>query len=253
MLPISLQLSTFGQGTVPGKWVLAQPIEMQRLYYVLGGRGSYQLPNGCSVPFCEGCFYLFPYHFPARFFSDPAEPLDHVYFDFVSMPPVLADSPLHHPSKSPALQALATLLKETTKGHNRTDFDCGYALLNLTLTLLQREMEIPFRTDPIISEALTLIWTQYGQPLSVSEMAASVHLEQNYFIRRFKTLMGQTPYAYLRSYRIARAKELLHAGATLAQAAEQTGFQTAASLSRALHSVKQNRLKQNLSYKGIAK
>ena len=88
MMPISLQLSTFGQGTVPGKWVLAQPIEMQRLYYVLGGRGSYQLPNGCSVPFCEGCFYLFPYHFPARFFSDPAEPLDHVYFDFVSMPPV---------------------------------------------------------------------------------------------------------------------------------------------------------------------
>lgn len=59
--------------------------------------------------------------------------------------------------------------------------------------------------------------------------------------------------SYRLGYRIARAKELLHAGATLAQAAEQTGFQTAASLSRALHSVKQNRLKQNLSYKGIAK
>lgn len=109
-------------------------------------------------------------------------------------------------------------------------------------------MEIPFRTDPVISEALTLIWMRYGQPLSVSEMAEYVHLEQNYFIRRFKTLMGQTPYAYLRTYRIARAKEFLHAGATLAQAAEQTGFQTAASLSRALHSEKQNDLQQNLSH-----
>lgn len=253
MLPISLQLSTFGQGTVPGKWVLAQPIEMQRLYYIMGGKGSYQLPNGGCMQFCKGCFYLFAYNFPACFFSDPAEPLDHIYFDFVSMPPVLADFPLCQPAKSPELKALAALLQETTKGHNRADFDCGYALLNLSLTLLQREMEIPFRTDPVVSEALTLIWMRYGQPLSVSEMAAYVHLEQNHFIRRFKTLMGQTPYAYLRTYRIARAKEFLHAGATLVQAAEQTGFQTAAPLSRALHSEKQNGLKQNLLFKEITK
>lgn len=238
MQSLFLQLNTFGQGTVPEKWVLAQPLEMQRLYYILGGKGEYQLPDGSWAPFCAGNFYLFAYNFHAQFLSDAAQPLNHVYFDFVSMPSVLADLPLCHPAKSPELRALAALLTETAKRHNRTDFDCGYALLNLTLTLLQKEMEIPFRVDPVISEALALIWRQYGQPLRVSELAAYVHLEQNHFIRRFKALMGQTPYAYLRAYRLARAKELLHAGTSLSQTAEQTGFQTASSLSRALHSEK---------------
>lgn len=235
---LSLQMSTFGQGTAPENWVLAQTTEMQRLYYISGGAGSYQLPDGRCVPFRAGCFYLFAYNFPARFFSDPANALEHIYFDFVSMPPILADAPLCHPAESPELRALAALLKQTTQGHNRTDFDCGYALLNLTLTLLQREMTVPFRTDPVISEALTLIWNAYQQPLCIRTLAEQVHLEQNYFIRRFKAVMGQTPYAYLRTYRLARAKECIHAGASMAQAAERTGFQSAASLSRALRTEK---------------
>lgn len=49
--------------------------------------------------------------------------------------------------------------------------------------------------------------------------------------------MGQTPYAYLRTYRLALARQALASGDTLTQAAEKVGYQDAASLSRALRAM----------------
>ena len=128
----------------------------------------------------------------------------------------------------------AQLLADTTAGHGRSDYDTGYALLTLTLRLLNEECTLPFYTDEVVSETLRRIWNDYASPLHVSELAAAVHLEENHFIRRFRRAMGQTPYAYLRTYRLALAKQALASGNTLTQAAEKVGYQNAASLSRAL-------------------
>ena len=49
--------------------------------------------------------------------------------------------------------------------------------------------------------------------------------------------MGQTPYAYLHTYRLALARQSLASGDTLTQAAEKVGYQDAASLSRALRAM----------------
>lgn len=57
------------------------------------------------------------------------------------------------------------------------------------------------------------------------------------FIRRFRRVVGQTPYAYLRTYRLALARQALASGDTLTQAAEKVGYQDAASLSRALRAM----------------
>lgn len=88
-----------------------------------------------------------------------------------------------------------------------------------------------------MSAALRRIWEDYAAPLRVSELAAEVHLEENYFIRRFRRVMGQTPYAYLHTYRLALARQALASGDTLTQAAEKVGYQDAASLSRALRAM----------------
>ena len=232
----SLQISTFGQGTAPPGWALANSTEMQRLYYIKGGTGRYLCADGRYAAFRRGCFYLFPYNFHACFQSSAADPIDHVYFDFVSMPPVLAAEPLCIPAETKTLAHLAQLLTDTTAGYDRSDYDTGHALLTLTLRLLNEESTIPFYADEVVSETLRRIWEDYAAPLRVSELAAAVHLEENYFIRRFRRAMGQTPYAYLRTYRLALARQALASGDTLAQAAEKVGYQDAASLSRALRS-----------------
>lgn len=154
------------------------------------------------------------------------------------MPPILAAAPLCIPAGTKTLAHLAQLLADTTAGHNRSDYDTGRALLTLALRLLNEESVLPFYTDEVVSETLRRIWNDYAAPLHISELAAAVHLEENHFIRRFHRTMGQTPYAYLRTYRLALAKQAIASGSTLTQAAEKVGYQNAASLSRALRTEK---------------
>lgn len=237
MQHLSLQLSTYGSGTVPIDWTLEKKIEMQRLYYIKSGTGSFQLFDGTRQPFQLNCFYLFPYNFPAIFFSDANDPIDHVYFDFVSMPPFLANIPLCIPAKTKSLAHFAAVLQETVLRHNERDYHFGYALLSLALELLNKECTIPFNTDPVVSSALTFIWNSYHLPITISDLALQSHLEVNHFIRRFKSVMGQTPYAYVRTYRLTKAIEYIHSGNSIAQAAEKVGYRNASSLSRALRAL----------------
>ncbi len=95
MEPLTLTVSTCGVGSPPkGNWYLSRDIEVQRLYYILGGTGSYTGGDGRSRPFRSGGLYLFPYNLRDRFWSDPDDPIRHLYFDFLSTPPVIAPEPL---------------------------------------------------------------------------------------------------------------------------------------------------------------
>ena len=76
-----------GSPSVTG-WHLAREIEMQRLYYILGGSGSYCDSDGRQIPFQKGFLYLFPYNLRQQFVSDPNDPIKHMFFDFLSTPPV---------------------------------------------------------------------------------------------------------------------------------------------------------------------
>ncbi|MFG2101129.1 helix-turn-helix domain-containing protein [Micromonospora echinaurantiaca] len=57
-----------------------------------------------------------------------------------------------------------------------------------------------------------LIDRAYAQPLDVRALARSASVSPSYFSRSFKAAFGQTPYQYLMSRRLERAKALLRAG-----------------------------------------
>jgi AraC-like DNA-binding protein len=52
----------------------------------------------------------------------------------------------------------------------------------------------------------------YAQPLDVTAVAGSVHMSAGHFSRRFRAAYGESPYAYLMTRRIERAKALLRRG-----------------------------------------
>ena len=52
----------------------------------------------------------------------------------------------------------------------------------------------------------------YAQPLDVAAVAGSVHMSAGHFSRRFRAAYGESPYAYLMTRRIERAKALLRRG-----------------------------------------
>jgi AraC-like DNA-binding protein len=52
----------------------------------------------------------------------------------------------------------------------------------------------------------------YAQPLDVAALARTAHMSAGYFSRRFRAAYGESPYGYLMTRRIERAKALLRRG-----------------------------------------
>jgi transcriptional regulator GlxA family with amidase domain len=53
---------------------------------------------------------------------------------------------------------------------------------------------------------------EYAQPLDVEALARGVHMSAGHLSRQFKLAYGESPYAYLMTRRIERAKALLDRG-----------------------------------------
>ncbi len=256
MIDISLYIDVVGEGKVPNGWYIRDRIKKQRLYYIRSGNGSFADAAGNRIPFEAGKIYIHPYNIKAEFESDTADPIDHIYFDFISAPPIIADTPLCYDLKIGSaawytVKSVEALLNEvgeriTCIGHPHrigplTDPDHSgmfAALLKLLLTELSLTAPLPFTTDETVCRTLDYIRDRYSEQITVTALASEAGFEVNYFIRHFKKVMGMTPYAYLRSYRLLKAKTLISQGKSLAEAAALVGYENASSLSRALGSAK---------------
>ena len=53
---------------------------------------------------------------------------------------------------------------------------------------------------------------EYAQPLDVEELARGAHMSAGHFSRQFRLAYGESPYGYLMTRRIERAKALLRRG-----------------------------------------
>jgi AraC-like DNA-binding protein len=53
---------------------------------------------------------------------------------------------------------------------------------------------------------------EYAEPLDVPTLARAAHMSPSHFSRQFRAAYGETPYSYLMTRRIERAKALLRRG-----------------------------------------
>ncbi len=63
-----------------------------------------------------------------------------------------------------------------------------------------------------LRRARDLIDREYARPLNVDEIARAALMSSAHFTRQFRAAYGETPYAYLMTRRIERAKALLRRG-----------------------------------------
>ena len=71
----------------------------------------------------------------------------------------------------------------------------------------------------------------YGQPLDVPAMARAALMSPAHFSRKFRAAYSETPYSYLMTRRIERAKALLREGATVTDACFAVGCTSLGSFS----------------------
>ncbi len=73
---------------------------------------------------------------------------------------------------------------------------------------------------------------EYAQRLEVAELARTALMSTAHFSRQFRAAYGETPYAYLMTRRIERAKALLrHEGMTVTEACLEVGCTSLGSFS----------------------
>jgi AraC-like DNA-binding protein len=63
-----------------------------------------------------------------------------------------------------------------------------------------------------LRRARDLIEREYAEPLDVPALAKAAFLSPSHFSRQFRAVYGETPYSYLMTRRIERAKALLRRG-----------------------------------------
>jgi AraC-like DNA-binding protein len=88
--------------------------------------------------------------------------------------------------------------------------------------------------DRFVGRALTLLHAAPAQPWTVAELGRRVGLSRSAFHERFAGMIGQTPMQYLARWRLQAGAALLRdTAATIAAVAQEVGYESEASFSRA--------------------
>ena len=82
-----------------------------------------------------------------------------------------------------------------------------------------------------LRRARDLIDREYARPLDVPSIARAALMSPAHFSRKFRAAYGETPYSYLMTRRIERAKALLREGASVTEACVMVGCTSLGSFS----------------------
>ena len=75
-----------------------------------------------------------------------------------------------------------------------------------------------------IQKAKEYLTAKFGEQIHLADLAQASGLSPFYFLRSFQKAIGLTPHEYLCNLRVERARKLLASGASISDAAMQTGF-----------------------------
>ncbi|MEO1241117.1 MAG: AraC family transcriptional regulator [Pseudomonadota bacterium] len=92
--------------------------------------------------------------------------------------------------------------------------------------------------DPYVSRALGVLHKDIAKEWTVDDLSREVGLSRSAFADRFSRLIGTSPKQYLTSWRMQRAAQLLqNSNRSVAQVAEDVGYDSVAAFSRAFKRV----------------
>lgn len=136
-----------------------------------------------------------------------------------------------------------------------------YYLINHEISAILTEMiRYQFKksfTDPqkdLVRRAVDYIHNHYGEKIDIKQLAEDNFLSSYHFIRLFKKYCGIPPYNYLMDYRLNRAQYLFIQHKSIKEVAQECGFTSTNSFSRAFQKkfgISPSQYRENVSVKQI--
>lgn len=236
-----------GSVKAPYEWITNVPVGINRIIYINGGDGGYEF-NGIKTPFKKDCLYIMPSatHYINTYTSYQTDNsrLDHSYVNFELIPPlttkqVLCLDDFDDQEIKSAVETFKTFCKQCSAKGDYIDLSkSSQEFLKSTVLYLvevvAEKYHCEFITDKVIIEALKQMHENIGQKFSISDLAKTFFLSADGFIRRFKRILGETPYSYMKNLKIRTAQNMRQTGANLQEIAEKCGYADASSLLHAI-------------------
>ena len=237
-------ITCFGTSVVPSKWQSYVSRDVSRLYYIHGGVGGFT-HKGKREDFVKGKLYFIPASVVVRLESDVCDPLVHSYCNFELIPPALCERVISLEGGTDAavsaaisvfveLGRLFRAVNMNTADENDELTALGRSTVAFLVSRILSENGISRVEDATVLTALKMMHSELSEPLTTEKLAAACGMSVGGFIRRFSSVMGTTPYAYLKNLRLRTARFMRAAGQGVETVATAVGYADSASLLHAL-------------------
>ena len=120
------------------------------------------------------------------------------------------------------------LFVEWEKGTTASQLEIGLTLHKMTATLGRQLLagDESRSNRSMIEQIADYIRVHYAEPLTLDTLLEQIPISKSWFLRLFRQYMGTTPYNFLLSTRMTRAKELLVlTDFPIGEIARQVGFE----------------------------
>ena len=236
----------YGHMSVPTTWRRTNLDNANSLYFIHGGVGGFEV-SGCKYNFEAGNFYLLPGKSKVKVWTDAENPIVHTYCDFEMFPAIifsnvfsksLDDDPMFEIAKDLFVAGGKLCAKNREKGLFVIAKEKEQFFIGAVKYIIHRLMENG--SNHIVKDRAILAVIEYmhnhiAEKISIETLASLVYMSEGAFIKRFKKVMGETPYSFLRNIRLDMAYYLKEQGNTLEMIAEKVGYSDGVAL---LHAMK---------------
>ena len=231
----SITLFTFGRCTPSPDWYIS-PTRVSRLYYIHDGDVYYHTADGKEAVLLPKHWYLLPERMNFQPYRPFDSPVDHTFFDFLSVPKLSGTEPIDLTPRAecdPIIRASLTAITLLAEKYSRSALSDTVGLMTDYLSVLLRLLPSEYFAESRISSALDYLHCHYDEDISVGTLSALLHIDENYFIRLFRRELHTTPYRYLKEYRLTKAYYALQNGASVTDVAASLRYHDTAAFSKA--------------------
>lgn len=248
----SVVLQGFGLTKTHSKWKshISSSLMIDRLYFVISGEAECTF-NGKTYELKKDHMYLIPAANNMNFNCNLDNPMNHLYFDFISPTYKLyneiidVDMNLEENIIYKKYYEYIRIFFEKSRITNANFLSNAEAIamfheytnivyhqLSSILYSINETYNLNFNTNQIITNAINYIHKNYEKPITVKELAAASYIDESYFIKIFKKHMHQSPYQFLKAYRLTNALKMLELNMPIHEIAAKTGYSNNASFSK---------------------